>query len=78
MPPLTMWQPTLTFANVLHGRLWLLTTFLCVVSLSIVSEALHLPLRAQVKHSRTYIRTALQLPNAKFVFVFEGALLPFT
>ena len=38
----------------LHGRLVVLAPFLCVVPLSIVSEALHLPLHAHVKQSRAY------------------------
>ena len=38
----------------LHGRLVVLTPFHCVVPLSIVSEALHLPLWLQVTTARAY------------------------
>jgi hypothetical protein len=51
---LTIPQPTLTFAIHLHGRLVVLAPFLCVVPLSIVSEALHLPLWLQVTTARAY------------------------
>ena len=44
-----------------------------------VSEALHLPLWLQVTTARTYRGTvAFQLPKPRFVFAFDGALLPFT
>ena len=71
----------------LHGRLVVLAPFLCIVPLSIVSEALHLPLHAQVKQSRAYwflldggstaVYWTLHVPKPMFEFAFEGELLPF-
>lgn len=55
-----------------------LSTFSCVVPLSIVSEALHLPLWLQVTTARAYrFLSALQLPKPMFEFAFEGELLAF-
>lgn len=62
----------------LHGRLVVLAPFHCVVPLSIVSEALHLPLWLQVTTARAYrFLSAYQLPKPMFVFAFEGELLAF-
>lgn len=78
LPRLTMWQPTLTFTIVARSAGGL-STFSCVVSLSSVSEALHLPLGCRSQPQGLIgVTVALQLPKPRFVFAFDGALLPFT
>ena len=71
-----MRQPTLTFAICLHGRLVVLAPFPYLFR-SHISEALHLPLPLRSKRARTY-SVGVHVPNAMFVFAFEGALLAFT